>query len=163
MNISPLQFRQRGFVHRLLQILQTSTLDPSLLQIEVTEGALTERIDDAITVLKQLHKAGIRIALDDFGVGSLSLAALGTLPIHTLKVDYAFVHRLAHDRASQAVTDAIISMGHALGMAIVGEGVEDEVSLDYLRAHGCHTMQGNLFSVPLPPDEFAHWLRARAH
>ncbi len=163
MNISPLQFRQRGFVHRLLEILHTSKLDPSLLQVEVTEGALTERIDDAIEVLKQLHSAGIRIALDDFGVGSLSLAALGTLPLNKLKVDYAFVHRLSHDRSSQAVTDAIISMGNSLGLEIVGEGVEDEASLDYLRAHGCHTMQGNLFSVPLPPEEFAQWLRARAH
>lgn len=163
MNISPLQFRQRGFVHRLLEILRESKLDPSLLQVEVTEGALTERVDDAIGVLKQLHSAGIQIALDDFGIGSLSLATLSTLPLDTLKVDYAFVHRLAHDRGSQAVTDAIISMGHALGLGIVGEGIEDEASLDYLRAHGCHTMQGNLFSAPLPPDQFAQWLRARAH
>ena len=160
MNISPLQFRQRGFVHRLLEIVRASKLDPSLLQVEVTEGALTERIDNAIELLKQLHSAGIRIALDDFGAGPLSLSALGSLPLDKLKVDYSFVHRLAHDRGSQAVADAIISMGNALGLEIVGEGVEDEQSLDYLRAHGCQTMQGNLFSAPLPPDQFASWLRA---
>ncbi len=163
MNISPLQFRQRGFVHRLLDILRESRLDPSLLQVEVTEGAVTERIDDAIEALKQLHSAGIRIALDDFGVGSLSLAALGSLPIDKLKVDYAFVHRLAHDRGSQAVADAIISMGHALGLEVVGEGVEDQQSLDYLREHGCHTMQGNWFSAPLPPERFADWMREHMH
>ena len=113
--------------------------------------------------MEQLHSAGIRIALDDFGAGSLSLSALGSLPLDRLKVDYAFVHRLAHDRGSQAVTDAIISMGNALGLQIVGEGVEDQQSLDYLRAHGCQTMQGNLFSAPLPPEQFAHWMRARLH
>lgn len=160
MNISPLQFRQRGFVHRLLDIVRASNLDPSLLQVEVTEGAVTERIDDAIEVLKQLHSAGIRIALDDFGAGSLSLAALGSLPLDKLKVDSAFVHRLAHDRGSQAVAGAIISMGQALGLEIVGEGVEDERSRDYLREHGCQTLQGNLISAPLPPQQFADWLRA---
>ncbi len=163
MNISPLQFRQRGFVHRLLQIVSLSKLDPSLLQVEVTEGALAERVDDAIEVLNQLHSAGIRIALDDFGAGSLSLAALGSLPIDKLKVDYVFVHKLGHDRGSQAVADAIMSMGHALGLEIVGEGVEDQESLDYLRDHGCQSMQGNLFSAPLPPDQFADWMRARQH
>ncbi len=160
MNISALQFRQRGFVHRLLKIVNESGLDPSSLQVEVTEGGMAEHLDDAIHVLRQLHQAGIRIALDDFGVGSLSLAAIGSLPLDKLKVDYAFVHRLPHDRSSQAVTDAIISMGKALGLEIVGEGVEDEQSMGYLRAHGCHMMQGHLFSAPLPPEQFAAWLRA---
>lgn len=159
-NISPLQFRQRGFVHRLLEIVRASKLHPSLLQVELTEIALTERTDDAIEVLNQLHAAGIVIALDDFGVGSLSLSMLGNLPLDKLKIDYRFVHRLANDRGSQAVTDAIIVMGRTLGFDIVGEGVEDEQALDYLRGHGCQMMQGNLFSEPLPPAQFAHWLRA---
>ncbi len=167
MNISPLQFRQRGFARRLLAILGESCLDPGLLQVEVTENALIDRVDEAIEVFNQLHAAGIRIALDDFGCSGLGLATVGKLPLDKLKVDYAFVHRLAHDRGSQAVADAIISMGRALGLEIVGEGVEDGVSRDYLRAHGCSTMQGNLFSAPLPPEQFAHWLRehglAQAH
>ncbi len=159
MNISPLQFRQRDFVQRLVSILRDEGQDPALLQIEITEGALADRVDDAARALYELHDAGVRITLDDFGTGSSSLAALAGLPLDGLKVDQSFVHRLGHDRGSRAVTEAIIAMGRMMGAAVIGEGVETAQSLDYLRMHGCRIAQGHLFSRALPADAFSAWRR----
>lgn len=159
MNISPLQFRQRGFAQRLLRIVRDEGLDPSLLQLEITEGALADRADEAARVLDELHGAGMRITLDDFGIGSSSLAALAGLPLDGLKIDQTFVQRLGHDRGSRAVTEAIIAMGRMMGAKVIGEGIETPQSLDYLRMHGCRTAQGHLFSRPLPADEFSAWRR----
>lgn len=159
MNISPVQFRQRGFAQRLLRIVREAALPPSLLQVEVTEGALLERADEAAGVLDELHRAGIGITLDDFGTGCSSLAALAGLPLDRLKVDQRFVQRLSHDRGSRAVTEAIIALGRTLGADVIGEGIETPQALDYLRLHGCQTAQGHLFSQPLPPDQFADWRR----
>lgn len=159
MNISPLQFRQRGFAQRLVGILRDEGQDPAFLQIEITEGALAERVEDAARVLGELREAGIRVTLDDFGTGSSSLAALAGLPLDGLKVDQCFVHRLGHDRGSRAVTEAIIALGRMMGAEVIGEGIETSQSLDYLRMHGCRIAQGNLFSRPLPADEFSAWRR----
>lgn len=161
MNISPLQFRQRGFVQRLVRIIGEQRLDPSLLQVEVTESALTERTDEAAAVLGELHRAGIRIVLDDLGTGYSSLSALAGLPLDKLKVDQSFVQRLAHDRGSRAVAEAIIALGRMLGADVIAEGIETPQTLDYLRLHGCRTAQGYLFSRPLPAAEFATWRKSR--
>ena len=159
MNISALQFQQRGFAHRLLDIVHDAHADPHFLQIEVTEAAVMERIDDAIDVLNELHAAGVHIALDDFGVGYSSLSVLSHMPLDVLKVDQSFIHRLGHDRGSQAVTDAIIAMGLTLKMDVVAEGIESEQSLAYLRSRGCAQAQGNYFSEPMPAGDFLHWYR----
>ena len=158
-NISPLQFRQRGFAQRLLAIVKHAQIDAGTLQIEVTENALMDGIDEAITTLDAIHAAGIRIALDDFGTGCSSLRTLSQLPLDSLKVDQAFVQHLSHDRASQAIAEAILAIGHRLDLAIVGEGVESEQDYDYLRQHGCDQVQGNLFSQPLPAAAFVDWYR----
>lgn len=162
MNVSPLQFRQRGFVERLLEIVNAGHLEPRYLQIEVTESTVMESVDDAALTLGEIHTAGIRIALDDFGTGYSSLSYLSNLPLDKLKVDQSFVQRLAHDKASQAITDAIIALGKTLNLEVVGEGIESEQSLDYLRQHGCGQAQGNWFSRPLPPAEFVRWYREHA-
>jgi EAL domain-containing protein (putative c-di-GMP-specific phosphodiesterase class I) len=159
MNISPLQFRQRGFAQRLLRIVDDEARDPSLLQLEITEGALADRVDDAAQVLETLRCAGMRITLDDLGTGCSSLAALAGLPLDQLKIDQSFVQRLGHDRGSRAVAEAIIAMGRMIGAEVIGEGIEHPQSLDYLRRHGCRIAQGHLFSWPLPADEFAAWCR----
>ncbi len=159
MNISPLQFRQRGFAQRLLHIVSDGGWDPSLLQLEITEGALVDRVDDAARVLEQLRGAGMCITLDDLGTGCASLAVLAGLPLDQLKVDQSFVQRLGHDRGSRAVTEAIIAMGRMMGAEVIGEGIEHPQSLDYLRRHGCRIAQGHLFSRALPADEFAAWCR----
>ena len=161
MNISALQFRQRGFASRLLSIIRRHHVDPGCLQIEVTENSLADRIDDAMETLSELHSAGIQVALDDLGTGSSSLSSISHLPLDKLKIDQVFVNKLRHDPASRAVAEAVISMGKALQLDLVGEGIESEETLAYLRSHGCEQAQGNLFSHPLPAAEFTRWYRER--
>lgn len=159
MNISPLQFRQRGFVSRLLDIVHSANVEPGTLQIEINESAVMESVDDAIETLTAIHEAGISIALDDFGTGYSSLSYLSHLPLDKLKVDQTIVHQLIANKSSQAITEVIIALGKMLSLDIVGEGVESLQELDYLRLHGCHLAQGNFFSHPLPAAEFVNWHR----
>ena len=159
LNISPLQFRQRGFASRLLGIVRNSGIDPHCLQIEVNESTVMERADDAIETLNQLHAAGMLIALDDLGTGCSNLSAISHLPLDKLKIDHVFVRRLAHDKSSQAITEAIIALGKSLSLDVVGEGIESQQSLDYMRLHGCTQVQGNWFTRPLPAAAFQRWYR----
>lgn len=157
MNISTLQFRQRGFVARLLNIIRRYGVDPTCLQIEVTESSLAERASDAMETLAELHAAGLTIALDDLGTGGCSLDLISHLPLDNLKVDRIFVSKLQHDQASRAVAEVIIAMGRAMNLVIVGEGVDSEQTLDYLRRQGCRQVQGNLLGAPMPADQFVQW------
>ena len=162
MNISSLQFRQRGFAARLLSIVRQHGVDPGCLQIEVTESSLAERVSDAMETLTELHAAGMQIALDDLGTGWSSLNLISHLPLDKLKIDRVFVSKLQHDQASKAVAEVVIAMGRALGLEIVGEGVDSESALDYLRSQGCRQVQGNLLGEPMPADDFLQWCVRRS-
>ena len=157
MNISTLQFRQRGFARRLLNIIQGHGVDPACLQIELTESSLAECVGEAMETLTELHTSGIQIALDDLGMGYSSLNLICHLPLDKLKVDRAFVSALHQDQASKAIAEVIIAMGKALGLAIVGEGVDSEQTLGYLRRQGCQQVQGNFLAEPMPPADFLKW------
>ncbi|HJV53439.1 MAG TPA: EAL domain-containing protein, partial [Noviherbaspirillum sp.] len=104
---------------------------------------------------------GIKVVLDDFGVGCSSLGDLGTLPLDKLKIDKSLTSRTQHDAQQRPITGGIIALGRSLQLEVVGEGVESEQAMDYLRAHGCDHAQGYLFSRPLPPGEFEAWCRQR--
>jgi EAL domain-containing protein (putative c-di-GMP-specific phosphodiesterase class I) len=160
-NVSPLQFRQRGFASRLTDIILDSTVEPGSIEIEVTESTLMDSMEDAVEILERIRSCGIRIALDDFGTGYSSLSHLSHLPLDKLKVDQSFVQRLERDRASRAITGAIITLGRTLNLEVVGEGIESEEALDYLLEHGCDQAQGFYISQPLPAPAFADWYRAR--
>jgi predicted signal transduction protein with EAL and GGDEF domain len=161
-NVSPLQFRQRGFAQRLQNIIAGCAIDPAHIQIEVTESTVMESVEDAIDTLRGIRAAGIRIALDDFGTGYSSLSHLSNLPLDKLKVDQSFVKRLEHDRTSRAITGAIIALGRTLNLEVVGEGIESEDALSYLQEHGCDQAQGYFISQPLPAAEFARWYHDKA-
>lgn len=160
-NVSPLQFRQGAFMERLIRIVSDSGIDPAFLQLEVTESTVMENVDEAVKTLQRIKVLGMKVALDDFGTGYSSLSHLSTLPLDRLKVDQSFIRRIGHDRTSRAITKAIIVLGHTLKLEVVGEGIESEDALDYLRKQGCDQAQGFLFSSPLPADEFAKWYRMR--
>ncbi len=162
-NVSPLQFRQRGFASKLADIILDSAVDPAWIQIEVTESTVMDNVDDAIVTLNKIRAAGIRIALDDFGTGYSSLSHLSNLPLDKLKVDQSFVKRIVHDKASRAITGAIIMMGRTLNLEVVGEGIETEEALNYLQQHDCDQAQGFFISHPLPAAEFSQWYRERSH
>lgn len=156
-NVSPLQFRQQGFADRLREIITDTGMDPSRLEIEVTESAVMDNIHQAVEMLNRIKSLGVRVALDDFGTGYSSLSSLTSLPLDKLKVDQSFVRRIERDPACRAVTEAIIALGRSLRLSVQGEGIESEDALLYLGEHGCNQAQGYWFSKPLPAPEFVQW------
>ncbi|WP_420475422.1 EAL and GGDEF domain-containing protein [Noviherbaspirillum sp. ST9] len=159
-NVAPQQFRQRSFIRYLANSLQDSGMDPSCLQIELKESSVLEDVNDTITALEEIRAIGIRVALDDFGVGFSSVRLLSSLPIDALKIDQSFVSRIGHDAKSQVIADTVLALGRTLNLQVVGEGIESEDIFDYLRGHGCNQAQGYYFSGPLTADEFVHWFHA---
>jgi EAL domain-containing protein (putative c-di-GMP-specific phosphodiesterase class I) len=118
-----------------------------------------QNVSRAIKVLKAIQHRGIRLAIDDFGTGYWSMSLMKQFPIDTIKIDRCFVRNLADDSEDQAIAQAIICMGKALGMMVVAEGVETAGQETILRDHGCDEMQGFLFSKPVPPQQLADLLR----
>lgn len=160
-NVSPLQFRQRGFPERLGHIIAEAGIDPAALQLEVTETTVMESDDYARDILNRIKRLGVKVALDDFGTGYSSLSLLSRLPLDKLKVDQSFVCRVESDPASRAITEAIIALGHNLKLDIIGEGVETPDMLHYLEREGCDQVQGFQISKPLPATQFEQWYRER--
>ena len=116
---------------------------------------------NAIRVMEPLRQLGVRFAVDDFGTGYSSLSSLQRLPVDELKIDRSFVRELAASADSVAIVRTIVDLGHAMGLKIVAEGVEDEPALASLAALGCDVAQGYLLSKPLPAPEFEAWLAGR--
>lgn len=162
-NVSPLQFRQRGFARKLTDIIMDSAVDPACIEIEVTESALMDSMEEVVAILTGIRQAGIRIALDDFGIGYSSLSHLSHLSIDKIKIDQSFVRRLDQDRASRAITGAIITLGRTLNLDVIGEGIESAGALHYLQQNGCNQAQGFFISRPLPAAAFADWCRTHSH
>jgi EAL domain-containing protein (putative c-di-GMP-specific phosphodiesterase class I) len=120
-------------------------------------------VSRALDVLNALRDRGICIAIDDFGTGYSSMSLMKQFPIDTLKIDRSFVRNLPDDSEDEAIAQAIISMGKALGMMIVAEGVETTAQEDFLRDRGCDEMQGYLFSKPVQPEQMAEMLKPALH
>jgi diguanylate cyclase (GGDEF)-like protein len=159
-NLSPRQFADEHLLNDIDLALAESEMSPVLLQLEVTESMVMRNVARAVRVLDAIQRRGIRLAIDDFGTGYSSMSLMKQFPIDTIKIDRSFVRDLPHDPEDQAIAQAIISMGKALGLTIVAEGVETLEQEAFLTGHGCDEMQGYLFSKPLPPREMAHLLKA---
>ncbi|WMT76583.1 EAL domain-containing protein [Bradyrhizobium sp. Ash2021] len=159
-NLSPRQFANAHLLHDIDEALLASGMSPVLLQLEVTESMVMRNVSRAIKVLDAIPSRGIRLAIDDFGTGYSSMSLMKQFPIDTIKIDRSFVRDLPDDSEDRAIAQAIISMGKALGMTIIAEGVETVEQEAFLRDHSCDEMQGFLFSKPLPPREMADLLRA---
>ena len=157
-NISARQFRQPDFVERVLAALNRTGANPLTLKLELTESMLLDNVDDVISKMTALKSHGLRLSLDDFGTGYSSLAYLKRLPLDELKIDLTFVRDLLDDAASGAIAQAILSLGKAMNLRVIAEGVETEEQRDFLIRIGCHSFQGFLFSRPLPLEEFQLWL-----
>ncbi len=157
-NLSPRQFTDDNLLHDIDEALLASGMSPALLQLEVTESMMMRNVARAIRTLDQIRSRGIRLAIDDFGTGYSSMSLMKQFPIDTLKIDRSFVRELPDDSEDKAIAQAIISMGKALEMTIVAEGVETIEQEAFLRAHGCDEIQGFLFSRPLPPEQLADLL-----
>ena len=159
-NLSPRQFADGHLLQDVDEALLASGMSPVLLQLEVTESMVMRNVSRAIKILDAIQSRGIRLAIDDFGTGYSSMSLMKQFPIDTIKIDRSFVRDLPVDSEDQAIAQAIISMGKALGMTVVAEGVETPEQQAFLRSHACDEMQGFLFSKPLPPKQMADLLRA---
>jgi len=158
-NISAKQLKQRDFVERVLNILQQTGADATVLKLELTESMLVEDFENVVAIMQELQAFGIRFALDDFGTGYSSLVYLKRLPLHQLKVDRGFVADLLTDENDQAIARMIILLGQTLGLEVLAEGVESLEQLKALLQMGCYHYQGYYFSKPLPLNDFEAFLR----
>ena len=152
-NVSPIQLKSIGFVANLKEILDQTSFDPNLLELEITENVFIHHKDEAITgTLEDLLKMGIRVALDDFGTGYSSLSYLNKLPIQTLKVDRNFISNHKNPK-TRSMIESIIIMAHKLELSVVAEGVEKEEELAFLKHLNCDFIQGYYYSKPVPFEE----------
>ncbi len=148
-NLSPLQLADPDLLEDVLRALDQG-LEPGLLLLEVTEGALVSAPEAASAALRRLRNRGVRVALDDFGTGYSSLAYLARLPVDLIKIDKSFVDGVEHDPVARAVIQAVLTLTGALGLAVVAEGVETQAQRAALLELGCHQAQGFLFARPQP-------------
>jgi diguanylate cyclase (GGDEF)-like protein len=154
-NVSTRSLLHPGFAEQVMTALGTHGVPAELLGLEITETAIMEDPDRALEVLSRLAEAGVRLAIDDFGTGYSSLAYLNALPVHELKIDRAFVTELTTSERDRVIVDSTIALGNRLGLDVVAEGVEDPETLDALTRLGCRTVQGFLFSRPVPADRIS--------
>ena len=148
-NVSARQFQQPDFHKRVAQILAAHGVDPSLIEIELTEGLVMEDSEAAQMELLRLKRIGLRISIDDFGTGYSCLSYLRRFPIDVLKIDRSFVMEIGVSQDGESIIDAIISLARSLRLETVAEGVETSEQLDFLLERGCHIVQGYLFGVPM--------------
>lgn len=157
-NISAIQLRQDDLVETVAQALREASLAPEYLELEITESVVMENAAEAIGKLERLNAMGVRLSIDDFGTGYSSLSYLKSLPVHTLKVDRAFIQDLAENSDAALLVGAIVAMAHGLKRTVIAEGVETELQLRALRSLNADQYQGFYFSKPLPAGEFASLL-----
>jgi len=153
LNCSPKQFTQRGFVQLIRSVLCATGLPASHLMVEVTEGLLMENVGKNISILHKLRDMNVHVGIDDFGTGFSSLSYLRRFPIHTLKIDRSFIRNIPHNPDDSAIASAIVAMATNLGLDIQAEGVENLAQFDFLKARGCQSFQGFLFSKALSAEE----------
>lgn len=152
-NLSARQFEQRNLLETVVLALNSAGLESRFLELEITESTIMRNPEKAITTINEFKSLGIKISLDDFGTGYSSLSYLRKIPLNTLKIDRSFVMHIPTNPSDVAIVKATISLAHNLGLQVVAEGVETEQQRDFLKEHGCDTMQGYLFSPPVPPEQ----------
>ena len=161
-NLSPAQFRTGNLLSIVMDALKQSGLQPTRLEVEITETLLLEKSSQVLATLHALRALGVRISMDDFGTGYSSLSYLRSFPFDKIKIDQSFVRGLDTNRDAQAIIRSIASLGMGLGVTVTAEGVETEQELRCLRAEGCHEGQGFLFSRARPNEEIVGLLRAQS-
>ncbi|MEH7415528.1 EAL domain-containing protein [Neobacillus drentensis] len=152
-NLSPKQFQRPNLVGMVISVLAETGLSPYSLELEVTEGIVMKNPEEAVMVLQELKRLGIKITVDDFGTGFSSLSYLKLFPIDTLKIDRSFMVNIDSDNADAKIASAVISLAHSLKMNVVAEGVENWEQYDFLINRSCDYAQGNFISKPVEPQE----------
>ncbi|MBS4193630.1 sensor domain-containing protein [Lederbergia citri] len=156
-NVSAYQFQNRHFTEEVKEALDYSGLEAKYLHLELTESAMLNHTMEAINTMHMLNELGVNISIDDFGTGYSSLSYLKQLPIHRLKIDRSFINHFKTDSPEYAIVNAIMTMGHGLGLNVVAEGVETKEQLKLLKQLKCDYIQGYLVEKPMQANKFAEW------
>jgi diguanylate cyclase (GGDEF)-like protein len=151
-NISGRQLRDNQFTNYLSTLIDHAGIDPSNLELEVTENSIFDNIEHTLSILKKLKSLGVRLAIDDFGIGYSSLSYLERLPFDTVKIDISFIRKIRAEDVQLPILAGIISIATELGLDVIAEGVENETQLNYLKSHGCHLIQGRYFQFSLSEE-----------
>lgn len=151
-NVSTLQFRQQELVTTIQRVLDETELDPSYLELEITESVMQD--EETIKIIMELKAKGIYISIDDFGTGYSSLSYLKRLPIDALKIDKSFIHDIYIDPTNAAIVTTIITLAKSLNLKVIAEGVETNEQLKFLKQHNCDEIQGYLIGKPVPSEQF---------
>jgi EAL domain-containing protein (putative c-di-GMP-specific phosphodiesterase class I) len=159
-NFSARDLLNPGLVEHMRGVLASYGLPADGLCIEITESALMEDPELALTHLCALAELGVKLSIDDYGVGQSSLAYLKTLPVHELKIDQTFVRSIADSPKNAAIVRSTISLCHELGLTVVAEGVETAEDLDWLVRNACDTAQGYGLARPMPAQDLPAWIAA---
>jgi diguanylate cyclase (GGDEF)-like protein/PAS domain S-box-containing protein len=157
-NLSPRQFLDDELFTDIASTLREFEVDPTMLELEITESMMMHNPEKTVQILAGLKAMGIRIAIDDFGIGYSSLSHLKKFPIDTIKIDRSFIQDVPGDHADEAITEAVIAMGKSLNIKVVAEGVETMEQLQFLARHNCDEIQGYFFSKPATAEEFTRLL-----
>jgi diguanylate cyclase (GGDEF)-like protein/PAS domain S-box-containing protein len=160
-NLSAMQFKQKGLVEDIAARLAEHQLPGELLELELTESLFLEDASAAGKTLGRLKDLGVTLAIDDFGTGYSSLAYLKRYPIDKVKIDRSFIRDIPNDKDDVAITLAIINLAESMGLRVVAEGVETPEQVEFLEHHHCDYIQGFLISHPLPAQELWQWLKRR--
>jgi diguanylate cyclase (GGDEF)-like protein/PAS domain S-box-containing protein len=161
-NLSLAQFRDPDLVERLADGLASAAIAADRVELELTESVLMHDVESGLEILRRLRELGVGLAVDDFGTGYSSLSYLNRFPVQKLKIDRSMVQGVAAERETAAICRSVIGLGHNLGLALVGEGVERTEDLDFLRLHGCDFAQGFHFSPARPIGEVRDWAARNA-
>ena len=161
-NLSARQFREPNLVEEVARVLRETSLNPTNLELEVTESVMLNDADAARETLQQLRSLGVRISIDDFGTGYSSLSYLRRFPVDTLKVDRSFVGRLGQEAEDTAIVQAVITLAKTLGLEVVAEGVERLEQLAPLREMECDLAQGYYFARPISSESMPALLASGA-
>jgi len=158
-NLSASQFRQKNLLATIRQALLDADLDPSYLEVELTESAVMTNPEESVSILEQLSKMGVLVSVDDFGTGYSSMSYLRRFPIDKLKIDRGFISEFMTRPDDASIVRAIVSLAHSLRLKVVAEGVETPDQLDFLKTLGCDQYQGFHFSTPVSAADFEELLR----
>lgn len=158
-NISTVQFTDGNLLPMVSKALKDSMLPPEYLELEITESAVMHDPEEVINSLHELSRFGLGLAIDDFGTGYSSLAYLKRFPVHTLKIDRAFITDISSDSDDVAIVEAVLGLGKHFNMKVVAEGVEEEDQMQFLQSQGCDIAQGYMISKPMPIAMYLAWLR----
>ena len=160
-NLSGRQFHQRNLRAQVLEAVEDAQLDPTMLELEITESVAMSDAAQTVAIVRDLKAAGIRTAVDDFGTGYSSLAYLRRFALDVLKIDGSFVAGVGRESSDETIVKTVIGMAHSLGLEVVGEGVETAEQLAFLTEHGCDIAQGYSIGVPMPAAEFESFILNR--